>query len=737
MRNAPVQERLPACPWLNASLGVSRRLQMLLPELTLAEKISLLHGVWPANGYGGLVPGISRLCIPALRLQDGPAGVSDGANGVTALPAPVAAAATWNTKLIFEYGKVIGEEARIKGINVLFGPMVNIQRDPRWGRAWETFGEDPYVNGVMGVAVTKGIQAENVIATIKHVAAYDQDQGDRGNSIVGMRALHEIYLPAFYQAIVNGDVGAAMTTGGKVNNLPANANPYLLKDTLEERWGFKGFIISDYDGARSADGSANAGLDLSMPNPGFFGKPLLQAIKDGQVPMTRIDDMVSSILREELRFHLFNQLKTGSLQAVATSAAHTAIATQVAEESVVLLKNADGALPLVARRVRSIAVIGAAGSLYPRSVGCGSAQVNPPYVITPLQGIKDRAGLGVTLVYEQGSNPAGATKLANTPSMIAKAVHAARESEVAIVFADDLECEGGGKAYGPAAPPAGSVDDRLSISLSSDQDALISAVAAANPHTIVVLNTGAPVAAPWLGSVSALLQAWYPGQVDGRAIASVLFGDVDPSGHTVQTWPANEQQMPTASRRLWPGLGKSQQFSDGIFVGYRFYDAHRLQPLFPFGYGLSYTTFAFSDLRIEAEAPEHAAFRNGQTHRRAASGDERAEVSAVVTNTGKVAGADVVQVYVGDPAVAGEPPRQLKDFQKVSLQPGASMTVHFALSGRDLAYWKDAANTWTIPEGKFQIFVGDSSSLANLPLRGSLMVRKSVILQPGSRQASN
>ena len=716
------------CPWLDQSLSVSRRLRMLLPKLTLSEKVSLVHGIEPSHDYGGYVTGIPSLCIPALKLNDGPAGVGDGKVDVTALPAPVAGFATWNSKLMYEYGKVIGEEAKAKGINVIFGPMINVLRDPRWGRAWETCGEDPYLCGKLGIAEIKGIQSQDVIATAKHVAAYDQEQAGRGDSIVGVRALQEIYLPPFRQAVINGNVGAIMAMGAIVNNIPANENPYLLKDTLERRWNFMGFITSDYDGARSTVGSANAGLDLSMPYPRNFGKPLLQAVERGQVTTARLNTMVSSILREEFRFGLFNHPNTGSPQAVVTSAAHTAIAMRVAEQGTVLLKNFHQ-LPLSRQRVRSIAVLGAAGSAYPKAVGCGSGQVNPPYVVSPLQGIKALVGSGVTVTYAQGSNPPDDPNPTDVTSLIARAVAVARKSQIAIVFADDLECEGGGIAYGPAAPPKGAVNDRHNISLGGGQDALISAVAAVNPHTIVVLNTGAPVAAPWLGKVSAVLEAWYPGQVDGNAIAAVLFGDVDPSGHTVQTWPVDEQQMPTANPRMWgPGIqrpgvartydnsmGRAQLFADGIFVGYRWYDANHTKPMFPFGFGLSYTHFDYSDLKMSSIRV------NGVTPLR---------VSARVTNTGHVAGADVAQLYLGMPEVTGEPPRQLVGFQRVALAAGQSKVVHFIIKPRQEWWW--GRNGWTETAGTYRVYVGDSSALADLPLRGTYTMTAAI----GSRQVT-
>lgn len=714
-----------SCPWLNASISVSRRMRMLLPKLTLAEKVSLVHGVEPAHQYGGYVIGVSRLCIPALKLNDGPAGVADGMQDVTALPAPVAGFATWNPRLMYEYGRVIGQEAKAKGINVIFGPMINVLRDPRWGRAWETCGEDPYLCGTLGVAEINGIQSNGVIAVAKHIAAYDQDQAGRGDSIVDVRALQEIYLPPFRQAVLDGDVGAIMTTGGIVNNIPANESPYLLKHTLNGQWNFTGFITSDYDGARSTVGSADAGLDLSMPRPGYFGAPLLKAVAIGRVPLARLNTMVATILREELRFGLFKHPDSGSPQAVVTSAKHTAVALRVAEEGTVLLKNAH-LLPLDRRHIRSIAVLGAPGSAYPKAVGCGSGQVNPPYVITPLQGIRALLGGNVSVRYAQGSNPPDDPHPAPIRALIARAVAVAKSSQIAIVFADDLECEGGGLAYGPAAPPAGAVNDRPSISLGGGQDALISAVAAVNPHTIVVLDTGAPVVAPWLKKVAALLEAWYPGQVDGTALAAVLFGDANPSGHLVQTWPLTEQQMPTASPRMWgpgivrPGLpqtrydsmGEAQQFSDGIFVGYRWYEANNVRPLFPFGFGLSYTRFRFSDLKLS---------------RTRVDGVTPLELSARVSNIGRTAGADVVQLYLGMPSATGEPPRQLVGFERVALAPGQSQVVHFLIRPRQEWWWR--RNGWTETPGIYRIYVGDSSALADLPLRASYTMSTA----PGSR----
>jgi beta-glucosidase len=698
-----------SCPWLNQALPVQRRVDLLLPKMTLADKVSMATGqpgTSPAGAIGA-TPAIPALCIPALSEEDGPLGVGDGLTGVTQLPASVAMSSAWDPALASQYGAVLGAEEHGKGMEVDYGPTINIQRDPRWGRNFEALTEDPYLNGALAAAEIRGIQAQDVISEVKHFAVYNQETNrntPQDNAIISDRTMHEIYLPGFYQATTQGGAGAVMCGYSQVNGQFDCQNNYLL-NTLDQRWGYPGFVSSDYGATHATADSANAGLDQDMPGTdGYYGAALQAAVTDGQVSMATLDGMVSRILTEMFRFGFFNHPPAGNSTTVVTSPAHTALAQTAAEQGTVLLKNDGSLLPLGAG-TSSIAVIGADGSTSPMSDGGGSAGVTATSVVSPLQGIQTRAGSGVTVTSYAGTDP---TQAAAT----------AKAAQVAIVFADNFETEGA---------------DLSTISLQDNQDAYIAAVAAANPNTIVVLNTGGPVTMPWLSSVKGVLEAWYPGQQDGAAIAAVLFGDVDPGGHLPETFPAALTQVPASTPAQWTGTGGQVQYSEGLDVGYRWYDTKNLAPLFPFGYGLSYTTFAFSGLHVtpsvvhnSQSGPGAASCRcNGQS-------SKQVTVTATVTNTGKVAGSDVAQLYLGDPATATEPPRQLKGFQKVSLAPGQSKSVRFTLSGHDLSYWDQDASGWVLPDGGYQVWVGDSSALANLPLHGSFTVGQTI----GARYAT-
>jgi Glycosyl hydrolase family 3 C-terminal domain/Fibronectin type III-like domain/NPCBM-associated, NEW3 domain of alpha-galactosidase len=494
-----------------------------------------------------------------------------------------------------------------------------------------------------------------------------------------------------------------MCSYSSVNGQFACDNPSLLQ-TMENRWGWPGFVSSDYGATHSTAPSANAGMDQEMPDGSFYGSHLEAAVEDGQVSMATLDEMVSRILTEMFTFGFFNNPPTGNTSTVVTNSAHAAAARAVAEQGTVPLQNTGGLLPLTSSD-KSIAVIGPDGTTSPESEGGGSAAVTAPYVVSPLTGIQNAAPAGVTVTSYSGTDPS-------------QAAATAASAQVAIVFANNFETEG---------------SDLSSISLQDNQGAYIEAVAAANPNTIVVLNTGGPVTMPWLSQVKSVLEAWYPGQEDGNAIAAVLFGSVDPSGHLPETFRVSLAQVPASTPAQWPGVNGQVQYSEGLDVGYRWYDSQNLTPLFPFGYGLSYTTFAFSNLHVTPDQVNNTSSGPGATNCNCnGQGSDLVNVSATVTNTGSRAGADAVQLYLGDPAAAGEPPRQLKGFQKVSLAPGASTTVHFTLNGHDLSYWDDAANGWVVPDGSYQVYVGDSSALANLPLHGSFTVVRSL----GARYAT-
>jgi beta-glucosidase len=674
-----------ACPWVGSSAPIPQRVSEVLARMTQAQEVALVTGA-SGSSYVGLIPAIGSLCIPALNLEDGPAGVADGMTGVTQLPAPVDAAATWDTSQEKLYGQVVGTEEAAKGSTVDLGPTINIVRDPRWGRAFESIGEDPYLNGTLGAAEIQGVQSTGTMAQVKHFAVYNQETNRNtpaDNAIVSTQALQEIYLPAFQDAVQQGAASSVMCSYSTVNGTYACQNPYLLTTVLRQQFGFPGFVTSDWGATHSTAASANAGLDMDMPgNDGYYGSSLASAVSSGSVPAATLNSMTSHVLTEMFAFGLFDKPATGSPAETATSTADQNDALQTAEEGSVLLKNSGNVLPLGSSDT-SIAVIGADASSSAQSAGGGSASVNSSGTVTPLQGITAAAPHGVTVSYNNGSSDSSAAALAAS-------------SSVAVVFASDFEAEG---------------SDLTSIDLGTADDNLISAVAAANPDTIVVLNTGSAVTMPWLSQVKGVLEAWYPGQEDGSAIAALLFGSVNPSGHLPVTFPASLSQVPASTTAQWPGQNGTVQYSEGIDVGYRWYDAQGLTPLFPFGYGLSYTTFSFSNLKV-GTLPDGGA----------------ATVTATVTNTGSRAGADVAQLYVSDPAAAGQPPRQLEGFQRVSLAPGASQTVQFQLTQKNLQYWNPASSTWATATGSYGVEVGDSD--ANLPLAGTLNVTSAQLGQP-------
>ena len=674
-----------SCPWVGSSAPISQRVSQLLAAMSTAQKVSVLTGAG-GSSYVGFIPAIGALCMPALNLEDGPAGVGDGMGNVTQLPAPVDVAATWDTAAEKLYGQVIGAEQAAKGTTVDLGPTINIVRDPRWGRAFESIGEDPYLNGTLGAADIQGVQSSGVMAQVKHFAVYNQETNRNtpsDNAVLSTRAEQEIYLPAFATSVQQGAASSVMCSYSTVNGTYACQNPYLLSTVLRQQFGFGGFVTSDWGATHSTAPSANAGLNMDMPgSDGYYGSALTSAVSSGAVSTGTLNSLVTPVLTEMFAFGLFDEPPAGSPAETATSAGHVADALQLAEEGTVLLRDNGGVLPLTSAD-KSVAVIGADASSSPLTAGGGSAGVNSSGTVTPLQGITAAAPSGVTVSYNDGSSDSSAASLAAS-------------SSVAVVFAGNSESEG---------------SDLSTIDLSSAENSLISAVAAANPHTIVVLNTGSAVTMPWLSSVAGVLEAWYPGQQDGTAIAALLFGTADPSGHLTVTFPQSLSQVPASTAAQWPGTGGTVQYSEGIDVGYRWYDAQGLTPLFPFGYGLSYTTFSFSSLKLTA-LPKGGA----------------ATVTATVTNTGSRAGADVAQLYVTDPAAAGEPPRQLEGFARVNLAPGASQTVSFPLTQRNLSYWNTGSNAWATATGSYGIEVGDSDG--HLPLSGTLPVTPAQLGQP-------
>lgn len=692
----------PACPWLNQKLPVSQRVNMLLPKMTLTDKVDLLS-LDNLLGYQNISPddsGVPQLCIPALTLSDGPSGNILGPAGTTTqLPAEIAVAATWNRSLARQYGAVLGSEAATKGNDLAQAPELDIDRQPQWGRTFETLGEDPYLTGQLGVADIAGIHSQGTGVDLKHFASYNQETNRNTTSddaIVSDRTLHEIYLPAFQNAVTAGSADSVMCSYADINGQFACQNPGLVTGVLKDRWNFSGFVRSDLGAVHDTQAGLNAGTDVIKSD---VSGQMEQLAESGQVSMPRLDDAVRRVLSTMFTLGDFNRPSPDSATANAATPAHDATAQTIAAQSTVLLKNDSGALPLHAGTAQSIAVIGADGGSAAITGGVGSGAVTPGSIVTPLQGITAAAGPAATVSFSDGSS-------------LTDAAAAASAADVAVVFAGRSEGEGA---------------DLSSLSLPGNDDQLIETVAAANPNTIVVLNTGDPVTMPWLRSVRAVLEAWFPGQDDGTAIASVLFGSTDPGGKLPETFPQSLTQTPTDTAAQFPGVGGQVQYSEGLDVGYRGYDAENITPLFPFGFGLSYTTFAFSNLRISRSqvtnsrstpAPSGCGC-NGQ-------GTSLVNVTATVTNTGSRTGSDVAQLYLGDPAASGEPPRQLKGFQRVTLRPGQATTVHFTLNAHDLSYWDDTASGWVLPDGGYQVWVGDSSAAASLPLSGSFTVTRSL-----------
>ena len=686
------------CPWLDGHKSPDRAARELLAAMTLDEKVTMLHGTEPGwvtyYSTAGHVPANPRLCIPDLVLNDAGNGVGDFQQQVTAYPVGIAQAANWDGALQREFGRALGDEAWHKGVNVQLGPGMNIARVPMNGRNFEYLGEDPYLAGQGAAATIRGIQDNPVIATAKHYAVNNQETNRNTVSAeIDDRTLHEIYLPAFEASVKQGGAGSVMCSYNKINGVWACENPTVLSAIMKKEFGFSGFVMSDWGATHSTAPAVNAGLDMEMNvanNGQYLGAALKSAVEAGRVRMSRLNDMVLRILRTMFRIGIFEHpavpMPEGYLSATDTPE-HLALARRMSAEGTVLLKNERGALPLGGTGQR-IALIGSAagphGALNVYNGG-GSSRVYSERVVSPLQGIASRATMnGDTVTYADGQ-------------VMADAIAAASLADVAVVFANDAETEGADRA--DLTLHTG-VCELTCVYSPQDQDALITAVAQANPHTVVVLNTGGPVTMPWLDQVGAVVEAWYPGQEGGNAVASVLFGDINPSGKLPQTFPRSEKDLPTRTPLQYPGVNLRARYSERLLVGYRWYDARNIAPLFPFGHGLSYTSFAYRDVS-------------------ATRTDRGARVRVTLENTGRVAGAEVAQVYVEQPAAAGEPPRQLAGFKKVFLQPGESRTVTILLSDRAFSTWNTRAHAWELVAGLHGIAVGSSSR----DIRGTATVR--------------
>ncbi len=646
---------------------------------------------------------VPRLGVPAFKATDGavgPGGLGSGSDKASAMPAAIALAAGFDQKMAHRYGKTVGIGVRHRGFDADYGPTVNIMRTPLGGRTFEAYGEDPYLASRMAVGWVRGLQSEGVMADPKHFAVNNQEgqigvsplSGAVGgrllvNSVVGERALHEIYLRAFQAAVAQGHAATVMCSYNQVNGRYACADRELLTSILRKDWGFKGFVLSDAGACHEPNEDLAAGMNLDILGTCYEPPEVQAELALGLIDPRTIDTRVYETLRTLFAYGFFDHPEWPSNVALDDVKADAAVADRTEERGAVLLRN-HGALPLRPHRDEKIAVIGPAASRY--VFGAGSSQVKPWFTTTVLQGIQHRAArAGDTVSYASGRNRAAAVALA-------------KRSDVAIVVAADSESEGVDKpcmslraiCSGGQATPPNPLASQLAF---GNQDALIRDVAAANQRTVVVLETGAPVLTPWRNQVNAILEAWYPGEDGGTAIARILYGDVDPGGRLPVTFPRSADQLPTAgSTARYPGTLSVQQpahlaahYSEGIMVGYRWYDEHHLRPAYPFGFGLSYTKFAFSHF---------------------SAGRHRARVT--VRNTGHRAGWAVPQVYVGiEPGPhRPEPRRQLAGFAKVHLAPGQARRVTIPLDPRASQYWDVRTQRFrTVPLGCQTTTVGTSS----------------------------
>ncbi len=669
---APAQQ-----PRMTHEQAVARARQ-LVAKMTLDEKITELHGIHDAGNYR-VIPGIPRLGIPALHMTNGPAGAGPGGAGpqkrATAWPSPLALAATWDPELSREYGRLAAEEARALGSRLFESPDINIARVPQGGRVFESYGEDPYLDARIAVANIEGIQSAGELANVKHYDANNQEtQRFTINEIIGERALREIYLPAFEASIKEAHSASIMCAYPKLNGTFNCENAPMLTGILKKEWGFQGFVVSDWGATHSTVPSALAGLDVEMPTGRYFGDDLRKAVESGQVPMSVIDDKLVRRFAAMMEFGLF---APESAAKPIPAFEHGAVSRSIAEQAMVLLKNDGNLLPLDRKTVRSIALIGP-WAVRPGSGGEGSSHVIPLYTITPYDGLEAAVDREITRVaVTDGAD-------------IDAAAAAAARAQIAIVMVGDQDSEGHDQ----------------SLDLPGNQNQLVAAVAKANPKTIVVVKSGSAILMPWIDQVPAVLEAWYPGEEDGAAVAAILLGDVNPSGKLPLTFPRSAGQTPAANLGQYPGVNGEVQYSEGLEVGYRAYAAHNAQPQFPFGFGLCYTQFKFDSIRVKQQP-----------------GEANATVSFTVTNTGQRDGAEVAQLYLGFPPIeeGNEPPLQLKGFRKVMLAPGESKTVTLSLDPRSFSYWSVKAHAWQVARGNFEVMAGDSS--ANTPLRASLTIR--------------
>jgi len=707
-------------PWSDATLSPDVRADLVLKELTLDEKLSLLHGqgmsfdpnvVTASNGGAGYSNAIPRVGIPAIQMADSAYGVTRGASAgrySTALPNDLAAASSWDPQGAFEYGALIGRELRAQGYSMSLGGGVNLPREPRNGRTFEYQGEDPLLAGTLAGNFAKGVQSQHIIGDLKHYAINDQESGRNAvNANIDKRSMRESDLRAFGIALGISDAGGFMCSYNRVNGDFACENSYLLTDVLKKAFKFKGFVLSDWGGTHSAAKASHAGLDQEQPDKYFFGDPLKKSVESGEVSQDEINDHAHRILRTIFATGLFDNPVVKQVPDVEGG---YALAQSIAEKSIVLLKNEHNVLPLAAS-LHSVVLIGGHADVGVITGG-GSAQVDSPggSVVPPPPPGKNPMDAFMHPEWLPSSPLRSLTAKLPTAKVsyisgedLAAATAAAKQADVAIVFAYQWESEG---------------MDLPSLSLSPAQNTLIETVAAANPKTIVVLETGSPATMPWVEKVAGVVEAWYPGIRGAEALANLLTGQVNPTAKLAITFPKSDADLPHPTLVTPPpasepnyaemggdisnfmslmakGLPPFQiSYDEKLKVGYKWYDAEKKPVLFPFGFGLSYTSYAYSGLTVKS--------------------DDALTVSFSVKNTGKRAGTEIAQIYASLPDSAGEPPKRLIGWARVELAPGESKQVSIPVDNERLTIYDEASDSWKLVPGSYNVLAGGSSQ--DLPL---------------------
>ncbi|MFD0949035.1 beta-glucosidase [Paraperlucidibaca wandonensis] len=733
-------------PWCDTSLTPDARTSLLLNRMTISQKIKLLSGgdiaaVATADPYTGVVFGIPELGIPDLRMADGPVGARGSTT--TSMPTPISLGATFNPMIAYAVGQTIANEVKNKGNDLLHGPVADLARNPLAGRGFETTGEDPYLTSRLTVEWIRGAQSEGVMTNVKHFIANHQE-GQVGlpplmalvggrhlvNAVIDERTLREIYLPPFEAAVKEADAASIMCAYNYLNGDPTCSSKPLLQDILRQEWGFKGFIVSDYIlSVKDTNKTLTHGAEIEMPIGFFLSAPLVQtALLAGEVTETDLDNRVGATLRTLFKYGFFDRQRYIKNDNAINQAKHAQVARDAAEQGIVLLRNNNDVLPLK-ESSRTILVIGSYA--IERPSGGGSSSTIPFQFQTPLDAIKARVGTSSNVIYDDGSDSAKAATLAAT-------------ADVVLVFATDRASEGTDKlclrldcsladlpdpillnAFGSnasnalnllldpilQAPGIRDILGQISAPIvagsspipgsSKNQDALIASVAKAQPNTVVILQTSAAVLTPWREQVAAILEAWYPGQEGGQAITRVLFGDTDPGGRLPVSFPDSEMDTPVAGKLdRYPGLLNQAYHTEGVFIGYRWFDAESINPAYPFGFGLSYSSFNLSNMAV---------------HQRA---DGNYEITGQVTNIGSRDGWAVPQLYVSLPApdaATKQPPVVLKGFSKHWLQSGQTAALNYIVTPKDLSYWSLSEKTWKMAPGCYIFSLGESSR--NLKLR--------------------